>query len=195
MSMVVRFTADRMMGPLDILVHCAALTGLGEGIREGWAVPFEHQSVEAFRYSLDLGLTAPFVMAQELLHDPPEEQGTVVLLGSIYGLVAPALSLYDGIDGVPVGPAGYSATKAGQLGLVRHLASILAPNFRVNCLIPGGIERGQPPEFVDRYSQRTLLGRMSTEDDLRGAIAFLCSGMSGYMTGQVLTVDGGFTAI
>lgn len=195
MAMLPRFASDRMFGPLDIFVHCAALTGLGEGIRQGWATDFEHQSVQSFRYSLDVGLTAPFVICQEMLKDKPDTTGIVVLFSSIYGLVAPAMSLYEGIEGVPVGPAGYSATKGGQIALTRHLASVMAPDFRVNCLVPGGIQRGQPAEFVQRYSSRTLLGIMGVEDDMRGAIAFLCSEMSGYMTGATLVVDGGFTAI
>ena len=195
MSMLPRFASDRMFGPIDIFVHCAALTGLGEGVRQGWATDFEYQGVQAFRYSLDVGLTAPFVICQEMLHDKPDTPGSVVVFSSIYGLVAPALSLYEGIDGVPVGPAGYSATKGGDIALTRHLASVMAPHFRVNCLIPGGIERGQPDEFVRRYSSRTLLNRMGTEDDMRGAIAFLASGLSNYMTGAVLTIDGGFTCV
>ena len=195
MAMLPRFASDRMFGPLDIFVHCAALTGLGDGIRQGWATDFGQQSVQAFRYSLDVGLVAPFVICQEMLNDKPDTPGSVVIFSSIYGLVAPALSLYQGIQGVPVGPTGYSATKGGDIALTRHLASVMAPDFRVNCLIPGGIERGQPAEFVKRYSSRTLLNRMGTEDDMRGAIAFLASGLSNYMTGAAITIDGGFSAI
>lgn len=190
-----RYASDRMLAPIDIFVHCAAITGLGSGIRQGWAVEFLDQTVDAFRYSLEVGVVAPFVIAQEMAGDLPDGGGVIVLCGSIYGLVAPALSLYEGIPEVPVGPAGYSATKGAVLSLVRHLASIMAPNFRVNALTPGGLWRNQPAAFVHRYSKRTLTGRMGTEDDLRGAVAFLCSDLSKYMTGQNLIVDGGFTAV
>ena len=194
MSMVVRFSADRMFGPLDILVHAAALTGTGPGVREGWAVPFEHQSIQAFRYSLDLNLVAPFVFAQEMKEDLREgDKGVILLLGSIYGLVGPQPSLYSGIQGIGEAPVGYSAAKGGVVQLTRHLAAILAPSIRCNSLVPGGIERGQPAEFIRRYSERTPMGRMAVEGDLAGSIAYLVSDMSAYVTGQTLVCDGGFT--
>jgi len=179
---------------LSLLVHAAALTGTGDGIREGWAVPFEGQTAEAFNYSLQVNLTAPFVLLQELHESMAASgHGSVILFGSIYGLVAPAPSLYAGIDGANEGPVGYSAAKGGTVQLTRHLAAMLAPDVRVNCLTPGGLERGQSEEFQRRYSSRTPLARMGTESDLRGAVAFLASDMSEYMTGQNLIIDGGFT--
>ena len=194
MSMVVRFSADRMFGPIDVLCHCAALTGTGAGVRQGWAVPFEYQSVEAFRYSLDVNLVAPFVFAQELKEDLRGEPGVMLLFGSIYGLVGPQPSLYAGIDGIGEAPVGYSAAKGGVVQLTRHLATILAPSIRCNSLVPGGLSRGQPAEFVKRYSERTPLGRMGTEGDLKGSVAYLVSDMSAYVTGQTLVCDGGFTS-
>lgn len=194
MAAAVRVPADRM-GGLDIIVHCAALTGTGPGIRQGWAVPFEFQSLEAFRYSLDLNLTAPFVMAQEFMDEKCiGGPGVMVLFGSIYGIVGPQPGLYNGIDCVSQAPAGYSASKGGVVQLTRHLAAIMGPKIRVNSIIPGGLLRGQPREFVRRYSDRTMLGRMGTEDDLRGAICFLTTDMSSYVTGMSVVVDGGYTA-
>lgn len=194
MASLPRWAADRM-GDLDILVHCAALTGTGADPRRiGWSVPFLSQSVSSFRYSLDLNLVAPFVFGQEMAEQHLDDQnGVMVLLGSIYGLVAPQRSLYENIQGVGEAPAGYSAAKGGVVALTRHLAAVLAPNVRVNSLVPGGLLRGQPAEFVRRYAERTPLGRMGTEDDLRGPLTFLCSGMSSYMTGQTIQVDGGWT--
>jgi NAD(P)-dependent dehydrogenase (short-subunit alcohol dehydrogenase family) len=195
MAAAIRVPADRMRG-LDLVIHCAALTGTGPGIRQGWAVPFEFQSIEAFRCSLDLNLTCPFIMAQEFKEEKLDgSQGVMVLFGSIYGLVAPSLGLYEGIEGVPQPPTGYSAAKGGVVQLTRHLASVLAPNIRVNSLVPGGLERGQPGEFIDRYSRMTLLGRMGQESDMVGPLLFLVSDLSSYMTGQTLVIDGGYTAV
>jgi len=89
-------------------------------------------------------------------------------------------------------PAAYAASKGGLLQLTRWLATTLAPKIRVNAISPGGIARNQPSSFVERYEARTPLGRMATEDDFRGAIAYLASDMSAYVTGQNLRVDGGW---
>ena len=89
-------------------------------------------------------------------------------------------------------PAAYAASKGGLLQLTRWLATTLAPKIRVNAISPGGIARNQPSSFVERYEARTPLGRMATEDDFRGAIAYLASDMSTYVTGQNLRVDGGW---
>ena len=89
-------------------------------------------------------------------------------------------------------PAAYAASKGGLLQLTRWLATTLAPDVRVNAVSPGGIFRGQPQAFVERYTSRTPLGRMASEHDLRGAIAYLASDLSSYVTGQNLAVDGGW---
>jgi NAD(P)-dependent dehydrogenase (short-subunit alcohol dehydrogenase family) len=91
-------------------------------------------------------------------------------------------------------PAAYAASKGGLIQLTRWMATTLAPNVRVNAISPGGVARGQPQSFVDAYEKRTPLGRMATENDFRGAIAYLASDMSAYVTGQVLAVDGGWGA-
>lgn len=78
--------------------------------------------------------------------------------------------------------------------LTRWLATVLAPDIRVNCISPGGVYRQQPEAFVERYLARTPLGRMAVEEDFKGAIAYLATGLSAYVTGQNLLVDGGWTA-
>jgi NAD(P)-dependent dehydrogenase (short-subunit alcohol dehydrogenase family) len=90
-------------------------------------------------------------------------------------------------------PAAYASSKCGLIGLTRWLATTISPEVRVNAIAPGGIYRNQPSEFVKRYVDKTPLGRMATEDDFRGVIQFLASVLSKYVTGQVLTIDGGFT--
>jgi NAD(P)-dependent dehydrogenase (short-subunit alcohol dehydrogenase family) len=91
-------------------------------------------------------------------------------------------------------PAAYAASKGGLLQLTRWLATVLAPEIRVNAVSPGGVLRGQPEAFVRRYETRVPLGRMATEADLKGAVAYLASDAAAYVTGQNLLVDGGWTA-
>jgi NAD(P)-dependent dehydrogenase (short-subunit alcohol dehydrogenase family) len=91
-------------------------------------------------------------------------------------------------------PLGYGASKAGLQQLARSLATTLGPTVRINTVSPGGVLRGQPPSFVERYTERTPLGRMACEEDLKGAFAYLISDMSAYVTGHDLVVDGGWTA-
>jgi len=98
-------------------------------------------------------------------------------------------------EGTAMGnPAAYAASKGGLLQLTRWLATTLAPAIRVNAVTPGGIFRDTPDAFHSRYVERTPLKRMATEEDLKGAFAFLASNQSQYVTGQNLIVDGGWTA-
>ena len=89
-------------------------------------------------------------------------------------------------------PAAYSVSKAGLNHLTKYLASYFAPNVRVNTISPGGMKRNQDKQFVKKYKNKTLLKRMSKEDDLRGALAYLATDLSEYVTGQNLRVDGGW---
>ena len=178
-------------GRLDILVNCAALVGTSD--LQGWAVAFERQSPATWRRALEINLTAPFVLAQAAASAlRASGHGTVINVLSTYGLVGPDLGLYAG---TALGnPAAYGASKGGLLQLTRWLATVLAPDIRVNALSPGGIERGQPAAFQERYRARTPLRRMAAEEDFKGAVAYLASDLSAYVTGQNLVVDGGWTA-
>lgn len=181
---------DQMDG-LDILVHCAAFVGTTEVL--GWAAPFEEQSVSAWEMGLQVNLTSAFVMAQEARTTlASSKHGSMILFSSIYGLVGPDMGLYS--DTKMANPAGYNASKGGILQLTRYLATVLAPDIRVNAISPGGVFRNQPEIFKNKYELRTPLKRMATEEDLKGAVAYLASDMSGYVTGHNLVVDGGWTA-
>jgi NAD(P)-dependent dehydrogenase (short-subunit alcohol dehydrogenase family) len=183
--------ARERLGGLDVIVHAAALVGTSE--REGWAVPFAEQTVAAWDAALGVNVTSLFTLVQEARDAlVASGHGSVIAFGSIYGLVGPDPSLYDG-TGLS-NPTAYGVSKGGVLQLVRYLAATLAPHVRVNAVSPGGIERDQPHEFVERYRARTPLARMGTEEDIKGAVAFLASDLSAYVTGHNLVVDGGWTA-
>ena len=185
----VRETVDRL-GGLDIIVHCAGYVGTSQ--MPGWAVPFEEQSVTAWNAAMQVNLTSAFAMVQEAQPELTESgRGSVIFFSSIYGLVGPVPDLYEGTDIVQ--PAGYAASKGGLLQFSRYLATTLAPSIRVNTITPGGVWRDQPESFHQRYVARTPLGRMANEEDLKGAVAYLSSDLSAYVTGHNLVVDGGWT--
>jgi NAD(P)-dependent dehydrogenase (short-subunit alcohol dehydrogenase family) len=110
----------------------------------------------------------------------------------MYGSLGPDYSIYE--DTKLANPAAYAASKGGLVQLTRWLATTLAPEIRVNAISPGGIYRNQPTSFVSRYEKKTPLQRMGSEDDFRGPLAFLASELSRYTTGQVLHIDGGWSA-
>ncbi len=176
---------------LDFLVNNAAFTG-DSGL-QGYGGPIEEQTDATFEAALRLNLRVPFSLVRELkssLDDSPHP--AVLNISSIYGLLGPVMSLYEGTS--MGNPAAYAASKGGLVQLTRYLATTLAPKIRVNCIALGGIERGQAPEFIKRYTERTPLGRMGKESDLIGAAMWLVSDQSAYVTGQTVAVDGGWTA-
>ena len=90
-------------------------------------------------------------------------------------------------------PAAYAASKGGVVQFTRWCSTVLSPEIRVNAITPGGIFRNQDPKFVERYESRTPMKRMAKEEDFIGAVVFLASDLSGYITGQNIVVDGGFS--
>lgn len=182
---------EAQLGGLDILIHCAAFVGTS-GL-EGWVVPFEQQSADTWRKALEVNLTAVFTLTQAatpLLRK--RGHGSVIMVSSIYGELGPDMSLYDGT--AMGNPAAYAASKGGMNQFARWLATVLAPDIRVNTIVPGGVARGQPEVFAERYRKRTPLGRMAVEEDFKGITAFLASDLSAYVTGQTISVDGGWSA-
>lgn len=174
---------------LSILINNAAFVGASD--LNGWAEPFEDQTVDTWRRALEVNLTAAFDLCQGLTPILRASKGaSVINIGSIYGEQGPDWQLYEGTT--MSNPAAYSASKGGLIQLTRWLSTTISPNVRVNAISPGGVFRSQPERFVARYESRTPLGRMATEDDFRGAIAYLASDMSRYVTGQNLRVDGGW---
>lgn len=177
-------------GRLDILINNAAL--VGDSNMHGWSTSFEKQDLLSWRRAFEVNLTTAFHLSQllsPLLKD--SKNGSIINIGSIYGVLGPDLKLYDQTK--MANPAAYAASKGGLIQLTRWLSTVLAPNIRVNCISPGGIQRNQPIEFVERYISRTPLGRMGAEEDLKGAAVFFASDLSSYVTGENLMVDGGWT--
>lgn len=191
----VRATPDKVIdaiGSLNIIVHCAAF--VGTDTRSGWTTPVEEQDLDTWREALEVNLTAPFALTQAAIpHLKTSDHGSVIHIGSIYGVLGPDWSLYDAND-VPGTPAAYGASKGGLLQMTRWLATSLAPDIRVNAIVPGGVERATAPRFKEAYEARTPMARMATEEDIKGAAAYLASDASAYVTGQCLMVDGGWTA-
>jgi len=116
----------------------------------------------------------------------------IVNIGSIYGVLGNDPNLYEGTE-VPPTPAWYAASKGAMVALTKWQSTNLAP-VRSNCICPGGIFRGHSDNFNRRYAAKVPLGRMATEDDIVGPVLFLCSDAARYITGQVLMVDGGYSA-
>lgn len=175
---------------LDILVNCAALVGTSK--LEGWTTPFEAQSVETWRAAFEVNLTAPFVLTQACVPSLKSSgHGSIINICSIYGVVGPDWRLY-GDTGLG-NPAAYAATKGGLVQFTRWLATTLAPAIRVNAITPGGVYRNHSEAFLSSYVTRTPLRRMATEEDMKGAVAYLASDLSAYVTGHNLVVDGGWT--
>jgi NAD(P)-dependent dehydrogenase (short-subunit alcohol dehydrogenase family) len=182
---------QQAFGRVDILVQSAAL--VGSSALRGWTTPFAQQSIETWRKALDVNLTGAFMVAQAL--EPQlrsSGNGSVINIGSIYGLIGPDMRLYEGTE--MGSPAAYAAAKGGLLQLTRWMATVLAPEIRVNAISPGGIWRDQPDSFASAYTARTPIGRMGMEEDIKGAIAYLAGDLSAYVTGQNIVVDGGITS-
>lgn len=175
---------------LDILVNCAAL--VGSDSLNGWSTPVSEQNIETWQKCFDVNLTASFHIIQQclpMLHK--SAAGSIINIGSIYGLAGQKLSMYKGMNYLT--PAAYASSKGGLLQLTRYLASVLGPSLRVNSISPGGIERKQDKNFIKRYEACTPLQRMGTEEDIKGAALYLASDLSNYVTGQNIVIDGGWS--
>lgn len=189
-------TIKKAAGRLDVLVNNA------QGKPPGFYESFEDYSLEALRNVLDVNLCGVILCCQEAGKIfLTQSAGNIVNVASIYGVVAPDQRIYDGVknpysDKPFSSPVSYAVSKAGVIQLTKYLASYYRnKNIRVNCLTPGGVYDDHDPTFVKQYSYRTLLGRMANTNEYEGALLFLCSEASSYMTGGNLVVDGGWSAI
>jgi NAD(P)-dependent dehydrogenase (short-subunit alcohol dehydrogenase family) len=193
-------TTLRQFGRLDILVNSAALDPKFDPQHKGGhSQSFEGFPLEAWNQALSVNLTGAFLCCQAAARPMLEqEHGVFINICSTYGLVGPDQRLYEreGEEGPrQYKPVYYSVTKAGILGLTRYLATYYAgKNIRANALTPGGVYNNHDDVFLKAYSARTVMGRMAHVDEMNGALLFLASEASSYMTGANLVVDGGWTA-
>jgi 2-deoxy-D-gluconate 3-dehydrogenase len=188
-------------GRLDILVNSAALDpkfdpdAVKKGITPG---AFEDYPLDQWNAALNVNLTGMFLVTQACVQPmlAQGKKGSIVNICSTYGLNGPDQRIYikDG-QRVAYKPVYYTVTKAGVLGFTRYLAAYYAgTEIRVNALTPGGVYNNHEEYFVRNYSAKTILGRMANKDEMNGALLFLASDASSYMTGNNLVVDGGWTA-
>ena len=182
---------------INILVNNAAVDDVfrDDGPRpEG----FEDYPLARWQRLVDVNLTGTFLCCQIIGSEMASRGGgSIINIASTYALVAPDQAIYRSRDGAQsfYKSAAYPATKAAVVALTRYLAAYWGKAaVRVNCLCPGGVENGQAQFFVQNYSARTPLGRMAQPHEFRGAVVFLASDESQYMTGASLVVDGGWTA-
>ncbi len=185
-------------GSLDILVNSAALDPKFDPSQAGRHTDaFENYPLEAWDEALAVNLTGLFLCSQGAARCMLAQGGGVIInICSTYGLVGPDQRMYERPGEPPrFKPVHYSVTKAGVLGLTHYLATYFAgKNIRVNALTPGAVFNEHDETFVRNYSARTVLGRMARKDEMNGALLFLASDASSYMTGANLVVDGGWTA-
>jgi NAD(P)-dependent dehydrogenase (short-subunit alcohol dehydrogenase family) len=176
---------------LNILINNAAFVGTSK--LKGWNVSFNKQTLNTWRRAIELNLTTPFHLSQAFAPELKKQNGNIINISSIYGEFGPDRHLYQGTE--MANPAGYGASKGGLLQLTRYLSAALAPEIRVNAISGGGIYRNQSKIFLKNYAKKTLLNRMAYEIDFCGAVAFLATDASKYVTGQNIRIDGGFSVI
>lgn len=189
--------SKNLFGNIDILVNHAHFKGDPELLKphSEFFSSFEEYPFEVWKNTIDVNLNGLFLITKAVGACMKEYgSGVIVNTSSTYGIVSPNKSIY-GSSGIN-SPISYSVTKSAILNFSRYLATHWAENnIRVNTISPGGVDNsGQSEEFKKNYSNLTPLGRLAKDSEYQGAILFLCSDASSYMTGSNLVVDGGWTA-
>lgn len=189
------------LGSIDVLINSAGLTKHGcEAESERFFASFENTDREVWEAGLRVNLTGVMLSCQTFAPPMLEQgRGAIINIGSDIGLISPDQRIYapdeHGYEGVEFNsPAFYSVSKAGVIHLTKHLATLWAPlGVRVNAISPAGVEREHNPEFVKKLATRIPMGRMARENEFKGAVAFLASDASSFITGHNLVIDGGRT--
>ncbi len=186
-------------GKIDGLINNAALDS-PPNAPESETGPFEEYPMESWDKVIDVNLKGTFLCCQVFGSEMAgNNYGSIINIGSTYGYVSPDQSLYEyrrQRGETFFKPVAYSASKSGVYNLTRYLAAYWGKKgVRVNTLTPGGVFNNQEDLFLENYCARVPMGRMAEEDEYNGAIVFLLSDASRYMTGSNLIIDGGWTAI
>lgn len=188
-------------GRLDILVNSAALDPKfdPDAMKKGMAPgAFEDYPLADWNAALNVNLTGMFLMTQACVKPmlAQGKKGSIINICSTYGLNGPDQRIYiKNGERVAFKPVYYTVTKAGVMGFTKYLAAYYAgTDIRVNALTPGGVFNNHEDYFVKNYSAKTIIGRMAKKDEMNGALLFLASDASSYMTGNNVVVDGGWTA-
>lgn len=191
----------KAFGRLDILVNSAAMdpkfdsNALAKGLTPG---RFEDYPLDQWNAAMNVNLTGMFLVTQACVKPMLEQgkKGSIINICSTYGLNGPDQRIYikEG-KRLAFKPVYYTVTKAGVMGFTKYLAAYyMGTEIRVNALTPGGVYNNHDETFVANYSAKTILGRMARKDEMNGALLFLASEASSYMTGGNVVVDGGWTA-
>ena len=186
-------------GRIDILINNAANNPKVEDAKKQAWSRLENLPLNVWDADIRVGLTGAFFCSRVFGTEMAKAgRGVIINVASDLGLIAPDQRLYrvDGLpeDQQPVKPVTYAVVKSGLLGLTRYLATYWSrSNVRVNAISPGGVSNGQPEVFLSRLKQLIPMDRMADRNEYQGAILFLCSDASSYMTGANLVIDGGRT--
>ncbi len=188
-------------GKIDGLVNNAANNPKVEDSREVNFSRLENFPLDIWHDDIAVGLTGSFLCAKHygFLISQNTNGGSIVNISSDLGLIAPDQRLYakDGIDDDKqnVKPVTYSVVKTGLIGLTRYLATYWADkNVRCNAMCPGGVENGQPEDFLKEVNARIPIGRMANSDEYQGTLLWMLSDASSYLNGAIVPVEGGRTA-
>lgn len=179
-------------GKIDILVN-----NVGNVVSTPENKPLEQRPLSEWEFTMDVNLKGTFLCSKHVVAKAmkPAQRGVIINIASVAGMVGKDHRVYDGtpMGGVTV---DYAASKGGVINLTREMACSLAKyNVRVNCISPGGFWRGHSETFTRQYSYLVPMGRMGQDGkEIKGAVVFLASEASSYITGINLPVDGGMTA-
>ncbi len=179
------FAQVKERGALDVLVNNAGI---------GVFTPFWERDYDDFMQVMSVNAGGTFLCTREALRLMKNQgQGAIINIGSVYGVVSSDPRIYT--DCARMNSEVYSASKAAVIQMTKYFAVHAATmGVRVNCVSPGGVFNDQGDDFVCNYSQRTPMKRMASDQDICGAVIFLATPEAGYVTGQNIVIDGGFTA-